>query len=91
MARPNHFPAVVGGCLVLHGSVGDFRRRICGFKLWMLESLNLQHQNRRRRWTSEFNSSINQDKDQSADHCGSNSSNEGQVSGGTSALNLSNG
>lgn len=78
------------GRLVLHGSAGNFCRRICGLKLCILESLNLRHQNRRCRPTSEFNSFKNQHKDQSADHFGTNSSNEGQASGGTSAINLSN-
>lgn len=81
---------MVDGRLVLHGSAGTFCRRICGLKLWILESLNLQHQNRRCRPASEFNSFKNQHKDQSADHFGTYSSNEGQVSGGTSAINLSN-
>ncbi|XP_034706468.1 inactive glucose-6-phosphate 1-dehydrogenase 4, chloroplastic-like [Vitis riparia] len=86
----NNFPAVADGRLVLHGSAGNFCRRICGLKLCILESLNLRHQNRRCRLASEFNSFKNQHKDQSADHFGTYSSNEGQVSGGTSAINLSN-
>ncbi|KAJ9681689.1 hypothetical protein PVL29_017868 [Vitis rotundifolia] len=86
----NNFPAVADGRLVLHGSAGNFCRRICGLKLCILESLNLRHQNGRCRRASEFNSFKNQHKDQSADHFGTNSSNEGQVSGGTSAINLSN-
>ncbi|XP_010659726.1 inactive glucose-6-phosphate 1-dehydrogenase 4, chloroplastic isoform X1 [Vitis vinifera] len=86
----NNFPAVADGRLVLHGSAGNFCRRICGLKLCILESLNLRHQNRRCRPTSEFNSFKNQHKDQSADHFGTNSSNEGQASGGTSAIDLSN-